>query len=305
MKINSVYSNFYWGDKHEHRHIHWLNWARFTKPRVAGGVGIKEILSWNKALFLKWFWKLKEGASCWSVWARCYLLRGEDPWLIKGRVGDPRGWKDLLSIRDGFFEAVGGVNKDVGLLDECSTGKKFFNAKAYNLSAGWTPAPRKIGCIWESLAVPKHRVVCWTAYLKRLATIDLLQYRGFVYVNRCVLCYSDCESHEHLFFACPYASSVWGSVLVWFGFTRRPWSLSRELEWVLLHCKTRRPIHRAFRAALLATVYHVWRERNARIFQDRSMEADKLSSRIKFDVCCRIYGYIPCSLQNELCFLLG
>ncbi|KAK9682102.1 hypothetical protein RND81_10G050500 [Saponaria officinalis] len=203
LKINSVCSNIYWGDKHDLRHIHWLNWARFTKPRDAGDVGIKEILSRNKALFLKWFWKLKEGTSCWSIWARCYLLRGGDPW--------------------------------------------------------------KLDCIWESLAVPKDWVICWTAYLKRLATIDLLQHRGFAFVNMCVLCCSDCESHEHLFFACPYASSVSSSVLAWFGLTRRPWSLSRELEWVISHCKTRRSIHRAFRAALLGTVYHVWRERNSRV----------------------------------------
>ncbi|KAK9705262.1 hypothetical protein RND81_07G043700 [Saponaria officinalis] len=285
-KINSVCSNFYWGDTHDLRHIHWLNLARFTKPREAGG-------------------KLKEGTSCGSVWARCYILRGGDPWLVRSRAGDPRGWKDLLSIKDVFIEAVGGVNVAMRFLDTWSSEKTFCTTKAYAFFAGWTVAPRKMVCIWESLAVPKHRIVCWTAYLKRLATIDLLQHRGFEFVNRCVLCCSDCESHEHLFFACSYASSVWSSILAWFGLTRRPWSLSRELEWVFSHCKTKTPIHRAFRAALLATVYHVWKERNARVFQDHSMEVDMLSRRIKFDVCCRIYGSIPCSLRNDLCFLLG
>ncbi|KAK9665888.1 hypothetical protein RND81_14G143300 [Saponaria officinalis] len=111
------------------------------------------------------------------------------------------------------------------------------------------------------MAVPKHRFVCWTK-------------RGFSLANRCVLCLNDNESHEHLFFGCPYM---------------HPWSLSRELEWAYFHCNTKRPIHRTYKAALVATVYHGWRERNARIFCGCSMDGDAIIRSVKFDVCCRIY----------------
>ncbi|KAK9682080.1 hypothetical protein RND81_10G048700 [Saponaria officinalis] len=183
-RVNKLCSSFYWGDTDSGRHIHWLRWDCFTKPRDARGVGIEEILSWNRAIFLKWFLRLICSGSCWSIWARCYLLKGGDPWGARHRAGDPRGWKDLLCLRDHLIDSAGSVAGAKRLLEDWSIGGAFRTQKAYQFFSGWVAAPRKMKCLWESMAVPKHRLVCWTSYSKKLTTVDMLQRRGLSLANK-------------------------------------------------------------------------------------------------------------------------
>lgn len=46
----------------------------------------------------------------------------------------------------------------------------------------------------------------------RLSTGDRLARLGLNVEQRCVLCSSVTETHEHLFFQCPVAAQVWESV---------------------------------------------------------------------------------------------
>ncbi|KAL0294268.1 UNVERIFIED_CONTAM: hypothetical protein Sradi_6895700 [Sesamum radiatum] len=82
---------------------------------------------------------------------------------------------------------------------------------AFSAAAAYTvfcPPGPKVG--WSSLLrgtfkIPRQRFILWLAILGRLSTMDKpwLQHLG----TTCVLCQEDMqESHEHLFFLCPYAT---------------------------------------------------------------------------------------------------
>ncbi|KAL0444899.1 UNVERIFIED_CONTAM: hypothetical protein Slati_2212600 [Sesamum latifolium] len=123
-------------------------------------------------------------------------------------------------------------------------GGTFSSSVAYDM---FHPPGPKVG--WSSLLlgafkIPRHRFILWLAILGKLATLDKpwLHHLG----TSCVLCSAaTLESHDHLFFLCPFASSCLCEVqpLVRFHWPYRNWVTS-------VHWAARR-----------------WRERNARIFR--------------------------------------
>ncbi|KAK9723626.1 hypothetical protein RND81_05G013500 [Saponaria officinalis] len=251
-QLESVFRDFYWGSGEDHGKIHWLKWDFFTRPKMEGGVGIKEILSWNKALLLKWVWKLTVGApSLWLNWVEAYLLKRQSLWSVRSKSFDPWVWQEILKVRDDF-----------GLC-----GEKFCTLAAYHFLRDGGIQVQRLACIWETFALPKHRVVCWTAYHGRLATIDNLQKRGFCFVNRCFLCKQDAESHGHLFFRYTYVCQLWRDLM-------------REIEWLYSHCLWRGLPGRIQTMLLVAIVYH-------------KHDVSFVCNEIRFELACRCQRFCP------------
>ncbi|XP_071738569.1 uncharacterized protein [Rutidosis leptorrhynchoides] len=100
----------------------------------------------------------------------------------------------------------------------------------------------------------------------------------------CSFFYTTADSHEHLFFLCPYAMQVWRFAK---GFIDIPSTGSTWKDVVqdfshVIHRKTMNAIV----AKLLfgASVYYIWQERNARLFSRKS--------RSPKDVCDLIYSTV-------------
>ncbi|GMI64253.1 hypothetical protein like AT4G29090 [Hibiscus trionum] len=55
-KLNSIMSSFLWGNSQDSSKIHWLKWNQVCKPSNCGGLGVANIVSFNRALLCKWFW---------------------------------------------------------------------------------------------------------------------------------------------------------------------------------------------------------------------------------------------------------
>lgn len=54
IKIQSI---FLWGGTYDLKHIHWINWKTICLSKDKGGLGIKNIPSFNKSLLLKGKWR--------------------------------------------------------------------------------------------------------------------------------------------------------------------------------------------------------------------------------------------------------
>lgn len=67
--------------------------------------------------------------------------------------------------------------------------------------------------IWIKGLTPKINYFCWATTHGRILTIDSLNKRGFSFVNRCVLCYHDMESIDHIFLHNNYAKDIWDAIL--------------------------------------------------------------------------------------------
>ncbi|KHM99057.1 Transposon TX1 putative 149 kDa protein, partial [Glycine soja] len=53
-----IAKNFLWGGDMEHKKIPWVKWEEVCLPKAEGGLGIKDIATFNEALLGKWIWAL-------------------------------------------------------------------------------------------------------------------------------------------------------------------------------------------------------------------------------------------------------
>jgi hypothetical protein len=127
--------------------------------------------------------------------------------------------------------------------------------------------------IWRTKAPPRVAFFAWTAARSKILTIDNLRRRGMIVVNRCWLCESDRESVDHLLLHCGVANALWNVVFSRLGLCWVMPSSVRELFacWWTGGC-TRSAV--VWKMIPLCLMWCIWRERNARCFEDsvRSFE---------------------------------
>ncbi|KAJ6724821.1 hypothetical protein OIU85_022712 [Salix viminalis] len=110
--------------------------------------------------------------------------------------------------------------------------------------------------------------VMWLASQGRLRTMD--RAHGITLGNQtCKLCNRADETHEHLFFQCPFSTKVWLSVKTRANILWPNLRWSDLLSWVLHRVKKKDSINNYIGSlAFTSTAYHLWQERNRRIFQN-------------------------------------
>ena len=51
------------------------------QPKYEGGLGLKEIYSWNNACIMQHIWEIiSKAGSIWIAWIYAYVLKGRDFW---------------------------------------------------------------------------------------------------------------------------------------------------------------------------------------------------------------------------------
>lgn len=75
-RINSLCGSFLWKGNLEGHASARVAWSEVTKTKEKGGLGLRDLLSWNKAVCLKFIWLLffREG-SIWVAWFRSEILK--------------------------------------------------------------------------------------------------------------------------------------------------------------------------------------------------------------------------------------
>ncbi|KAG7568298.1 Reverse transcriptase domain [Arabidopsis thaliana x Arabidopsis arenosa] len=126
--------------------------------------------------------------------------------------------------------------------------------------------------VWFKEAVPRYSFITWLAIQGRLPTKDRLRSWGLNVTAECVLCSDGIETHAHLFFDCAFSVSIWEA------FAARIWSsppsgLLSISAWILQARTLPQSQSQAstiIKLILQAACYHIWCERNARIFTNIS-----------------------------------
>ncbi|KAL0287022.1 UNVERIFIED_CONTAM: hypothetical protein Sangu_2713200, partial [Sesamum angustifolium] len=292
-------------------------WSVVCKPIEEGGQGIRDILALNKALMSRHLWNEALGVGGKILRLRSALLPyiefkigdGEsfslwhDPWhslgsLITrfprgpGRTSIPEAAKLSAVLVDGDWSWPPITDLEcieiLHVLPNIHNGSDSilwrgggFSTKAvYDIFRNHGP---KVG--WHSLLlgpckIPRYSFVLWMAILDKLSTMDKpwLSHLGGV----CVLCGREMETHEHLFFRCNYSRQciriLKGTVR--FTWPNRAWAV--DIAWASKRWNGRHIVQAAYRALLAAIVYHIWQERNRRVFQ-QSMRPSSTIARIVVD----------------------
>ena len=109
--------------------------------------------------------------------------------------------------------------------------------------------------VWFKGCVPKHAFCMWCACHKRLPTQDRIGlWKHDPPDMSCVFCAGCPDSHEHLFFTCPFSREVWRGVKREFGLYGFPESW--DMIMLELHAN-RDPRKIIQKLALSATIYYI------------------------------------------------
>ncbi|XP_071727475.1 uncharacterized protein [Rutidosis leptorrhynchoides] len=131
--------------------------------------------------------------------------------------------------------------------------------------------------VWFSNNIPKHAFVLWLLMGEKLKTQDKLKHWEVnSQVLVCTLCEQVQDSHDHLFFNCPFSNQVWNRVKQHMEFPI--FSDSWKDFMLLVSPFAKRRVARIIVVKLLfaATVYSIWQERNNRLFKKKKRSVDRV-----------------------------
>ncbi|XP_056860131.1 uncharacterized protein LOC130508575 [Raphanus sativus] len=108
-EIDSLCSRFLWKGKTEGHNSAKVSWASVTTPKKEGGLGLKNLLVWNRAAALKLIWILFfKQDSIWSNWFIREILQGDinNFWVINTRQKHSWQANQLLLLREHAYSWI-------------------------------------------------------------------------------------------------------------------------------------------------------------------------------------------------------
>jgi hypothetical protein len=134
-------------------------------------------------------------------------------------------------------------------------------------------------------APPKCKLFAWLIIQNRVWTADRLQKRGWPSCVLCKLCNQVQESADHLLYKCRFTTRIWIELKEWLGLhdvDPRAWHNRRTVkEWWTKSILQRGQSRKAMASLAMLVSWEIWKERNARVFQNSATTSFMLIAKVK------------------------
>lgn len=100
-KIQSIFTQFWWDNNSDRRIMCWVSWKKLTFPKNAGGLGFRDMETFNDALLAKQSWRILKHPS--SLLSRVLLGKycSSQSFMECSSPSQPsHGWKSILAGRE-------------------------------------------------------------------------------------------------------------------------------------------------------------------------------------------------------------
>lgn len=99
-KINIMCRRFLWsGDPATSKKAN-VKWSQVCSPKSVGGLGLRDLFSWNKVFGLKLIWLLFSNSGfLWVAWCKEHKLRRKFFWNLSEKSSGSSTWSQLLKLR--------------------------------------------------------------------------------------------------------------------------------------------------------------------------------------------------------------
>ncbi|GAV69154.1 hypothetical protein CFOL_v3_12655, partial [Cephalotus follicularis] len=94
-----ILKRFLWGGSSNSIKQSLVKWDKVCTPFPEGGLGIKSMKIWNKALLLKQVWNLLTDHSLWVQWCKKHLIRKHSFWTLPSRGCYSWSRRQILNLR--------------------------------------------------------------------------------------------------------------------------------------------------------------------------------------------------------------
>ncbi|XP_071729047.1 uncharacterized protein [Rutidosis leptorrhynchoides] len=134
--------------------------------------------------------------------------------------------------------------------------------------------------VWFSHFNPKHAFILWLALHNKLTTQDkIVKWYPHKHFS-CVFCSQQVDSHEHLFFKCDYSHKVWVIIKKKLLFKGIGYDLQSIILNIAKYPSLKNKWNVVSRLLIAAVVYHIWLERNRRVFGSPGRSSDAICEQI-------------------------
>lgn len=286
-RIEGMCRQFLWGSKMSH-----VAWRQVCLPKDEGGLGLRDIRSWNKALLAKTLWNIHlKKDMLWVKWVNEFFLRGCSIWEWVPKSDSPPIFKNLIRIRDEMVLKEGTVHATILQLEKWNQPRGLHVSSVYEWLRPRAPSRPCFRTIWHSLCEPKHSFMVWLVALERLQTKDRLKIGDGELA--CVLCHGENESHSHLFFQCTVVREIWGCIRRWLRINRHITTIRSGLKWTKKDVQGTSWLSRARRIAFHCLVYTTWTLRNKVLKENIFITIQAMVTQIQVHVYQSLYAKFP------------
>ncbi|CAM0949891.1 unnamed protein product [Alopecurus aequalis] len=165
-----------------------------------------------------------------------------------------------------------------GFVWKWTSSGQFSSRSAYHaFFAGSTTLP----CapqVWHSFAPLKIRLHAWFAIRDRCWTVDRRLRRGLASHSICLCCQAADETMNHITMQCAFAGAVWSGIIQRLGVSLPlPNVLSILTDWWPAAVRTlARKDQKTANSLIMLTIWELWLERNARVFENKAATAQRV-----------------------------
>ncbi|GAV84690.1 zf-RVT domain-containing protein [Cephalotus follicularis] len=146
--------------------------------------------------------------------------------------------------------------------------------------------------VWFPRQIPKHSFCLWLTFRDGHKTLNKLHRWGVVQSVCCAFGCGQKESIDHLFFACPFTTTIWNHFLAKCGFRRCSGGWSVESAWCIQRLQGNSFKSWITKLTLTAVMYQCWMERNNHFFQNSFRNCDSLIESVALDIEGKCRGLI-------------
>ncbi|XP_074283602.1 uncharacterized protein LOC141608142 [Silene latifolia] len=248
-RIDSLCRNFLWEGGAEYTRPPMVSWDKVCTPKKEGGLGLRNLTTWNMAAVgkLAW-WVTNRPDKLWVQWVHHIYLKGANWGEYNPTMDSSWSWRKICQVRDKMNQAF--------TSEDCNN--EYSIRQGYNILRETKPVISWFHQVWASWSVPKHRMIAWLIYQNALNTRSKLYRLGVSDRNTCCICEHEPETIQHLFFECAYSDKILSDLEFCLGIKIHR---TNTLHW-LINCRGTRLKKRIIRVMMNAYLYFIWHRRN-------------------------------------------
>ncbi|XP_074364603.1 uncharacterized protein LOC141705609 [Apium graveolens] len=205
-------------------------------------------------------------------------------------------WPEALLLKipslQGLCIRLTGISDKVGWLSKTRKIRNFSVSQVWNDLRLSRDKVLWWSLIWFPKSIPKHSFMLWLAIRKRLLTQDRLQ--SWQIQNRavCSFCERMPDSVDHLFFECVFCKIILED------FQSRGYLLEYQGDWNnFIQMASAQWVGKSIhvlinKLTLAALIFHIWLERNRRLFQSKKKQRGQIISDVEDEIRKKLQGIV-------------